>query len=128
MASRHGRDDRKGSPTGIAEVVRSVYPSREPEDVTAIRVFHWWRRAVSERIHRRARPVRLYAGILYVHTATSAWASELEYMKEQLLASVRKRAPEARVRGIHFRVGCTQAVRQGTKVGRFVYQHWLRPL
>lgn len=98
-------EDRKSSPTALGEVVRAVYPSREPEDVTAIRVFHWWRRAVSERIHRRARPVRLYAGILYVHTATSAWASELEYMKEQLLASVRKRAPEARVRGIHFRVG-----------------------
>ena len=30
--------------------------------------------------------------------------------------------------GIHFRVGCTQAVKQGAKVGRFVYQHWLRPL
>jgi len=99
------KDDRGGSPTTLGELVRTVYPSREPEDVTAIRVFHWWRRAVSERIYRRARPVRLYAGILWVHTATSAWASELEHMKEQLLASVCKRAPEARVRAIRFRVG-----------------------
>ena len=30
--------------------------------------------------------------------------------------------------GIHFRSGCVQGVRQGTKVGRFVILHYLRPL
>lgn len=89
----------------LAELVRAVYPSREPADAAAIRVFTWWRRAVPERVFMRARPVRLNQGVLWVHTATSAWASELEHLKEQLLASVQKHAPEARVRGLRFRVG-----------------------
>jgi hypothetical protein len=38
-------------------------------------------------------------------------------------------AVDARVfAGIHFRTGCVQGVRHGEKVGRFVIQHWLRPL
>lgn len=71
----------------------------------AIRVFHWWRRGVPERIYLRARPVRIHAGTLHVHTATSAWASELELMKESLLQSLQEHAPEARIRAIRFRVG-----------------------
>ena len=71
----------------------------------AIRVFHWWRRGIPERIYTRARPVRIHAGILHVHTATSAWASELELMKETLLRSLQQHAPEARIRAIRFRVG-----------------------
>ncbi|MET0343592.1 MAG: DUF721 domain-containing protein [Polyangiales bacterium] len=82
-----------------------MYPAREPDDITAIRVFHWWKRAVPERVYMRARPVRLRQGILHVNTATSAWAQELEYEKEHLLASLRENAPEARVRALRFRVG-----------------------
>ena len=89
----------------LSSLIRSVYPAREPDDITAIRVFHWWKRAVPERVYRRARPVRLRHGILHVHTATSAWASELEYEKEQLLASLRRHAPEARVRALRFSAG-----------------------
>jgi hypothetical protein len=106
---------RGGSPAALAELIRSVYPSREPDDVTAIRVFHWWRRAVPERVYTRARPVRIHNGTLHVHTATSAWASELEHWKEQLLASVRRHAPEARVRAIRFRVGPLPELPSGSR-------------
>ncbi len=104
--SKRGRD-RKGSstPRALSELVREVYPSREPDDVAAIRAFGWWRKAVPERVFLRARPVRMSAGILYVNTATTAWASELDHMKEQLLASVQNQAPSARVRELRFRVG-----------------------
>ena len=105
MAIRIRSKQRGGTPTTLGELVRAAYPSREPDEVAAVRVFHAWRRAVPERIYRRARPVRLHAGTLYVNTDTSAWASELEYMKEELLARVRTRAPEVRVRALRFRVG-----------------------
>lgn len=49
--------------------------------------------------------MRVHGNTLHVHTATSAWASELEAWKEQLLASIRRHAPEARIRAIRFRVG-----------------------
>lgn len=86
--------------------------------MTAIRVFHWWRRAVPERVYTRARPVRLHQGVLHVNTATSAWASELEHWKEKLVASVRRHAPEAKVRAIRFRVGPLPELPSGTRPER----------
>ena len=105
MGARTKKSDRGGAPEPLAQLVRGVYPSREPDDAAAIRVFGWWRRAVPERVFLRARPVKLSAGVLYVHTATSVWAADLDHLKEQLLASVQKQAPEANVRALRFRVG-----------------------
>jgi hypothetical protein len=96
---------RGGGPTPLSSLVHTVYPSREPEEAQAIRVFAWWRRAVPPRVFARARPVKLTQGVLIVHTATSAWAAELDHVREQLLASVQKHAPNARVRSLRFRVG-----------------------
>lgn len=98
-------DRRGGTPRPLSELLRAVYPGREPEDAAVIRVFSWWRKAVPARVFARARPVRLSHGILYVHTASPAWALELDYLKPQLLASVQKQAPEARVRELRFRTG-----------------------
>ncbi len=101
--SRKGRQG--GELEALSKLVRRVYPSQEPEHAAAIRAFAWWRRAVPERVFMRARPVKLVHGVLWVHTATSAWASELEHLKEQLLASAQKHAPDASVRTLRFRVG-----------------------
>jgi hypothetical protein len=103
--ARTRKERRGGDLALLSDLVREVYPSREPADAAAIRVFAWWRRAVPERVYMRARPTRLANGTLWVHTATSAWAAELTHLNEQLLASVQKRAPEAGVRTIRFRVG-----------------------
>jgi len=103
--SRKRDRTQQSTPRPIAELLREAYPSREPEDIAAIRAFAWWRKAVSERVFTRARPVKLANGVLYVNTATTAWASELEYMKEQLLATIHKQAPGVKVRELRFRVG-----------------------
>jgi hypothetical protein len=101
-----GREQKRGgAPKPLGELVHAVYPSREPDDAAAIRVFGWWRRSVPARVFARARPVRLSHGVLYVHTATPAWALELDHLKQQLLASVRKHAPQAHVKELRFRTG-----------------------
>jgi hypothetical protein len=106
---------RGGGPTPLSDLVHAVYPAREPEDAQAIRVFAWWRRAVPARVFARARPIKLSHGVLLVHTATSAWATELDYLSEQLLASVQKHAPNARVRALRFRVGTLPEAPVGTR-------------
>lgn len=106
---------RGGTPRPLADVLRAVYPSREPEEVAIIRVFSWWRRAVPARVYLRARPVRLSHGILYVHTASPAWALELDYMKPQLLAEVQKHAPEAKVKELRFRTGPLPELPSGSR-------------
>jgi hypothetical protein len=99
----------------LAALIRRAYPSREPDEVLAIRAFHGWRRAVSERIYRNARPVRLQSGTLTIHTATSAWSSELEFDKERLLRDLKRIAPEARVHTLRFRVGQLPDLNAGTR-------------
>lgn len=115
---RQQGQDRGGSPRALADLLRAVYPSREPEDAAAIRVFTWWRRAVPARVFARAQPVRLSHGILYVNTATPAWALELDYLKPQLLASVQKHAPEARIRELRFKMGPLPEVPKGSRPER----------
>jgi hypothetical protein len=115
---RQRKDNRGGAPRSVAQLLRAVYPSREPEDAAAIRVFSWWRRAVPVRVFARARPVRLSHGILYVNTASPAWALELDHLKEQLLASVQKQAPEARIRELRFRTGPLPDVKEGSRPDR----------
>ncbi|MFT3927274.1 MAG: DUF721 domain-containing protein [Myxococcales bacterium] len=114
--SRKGR--RATEPEALSQLVRQVYPSQEPEHAAAIRAFAWWRRAVPERVFMRARPVRLSNGVLWVHTATSAWASELEHLKEQLLASAQKHAVDASVKSLRFRVGPLPELPTGTRPER----------
>lgn len=111
-------DRRKGSPRPLSELLRAAYPSKEPEDVAAIRVFGWWRRAVPARVFARARPTRLSHGVLYVNTASPAWALELDHIKVQLLASVQKHAPDARVRELRFRTGPLPEIPAGTRPER----------
>jgi hypothetical protein len=115
MGGRSRERNRGRAPSAIGELMRAAYPSREPADVAAIRAFRWWRKAVPERVLRRARPVRLVRGVLYIHTATSAWAAELDMLKEELLASVREQAPEAGICDLRFRVGPLPELPKGTR-------------
>ena len=111
-------DGRGGSPRALAELIKAHYPGREPEDIAIIRILSWWRRAVPARVFARARPVRLSHGTLYVNTASPAWALELDHLKVQLLASVQKHAPDARVRELRFRNGPLPDVPQSTRPER----------
>jgi hypothetical protein len=89
----------------LRDVVMHVYPSKEPEDVRAIRAFSWWERAVPARVADNARPVRLERGVLWIHAATTVWANELDFLKDDLVARLRQVAPESRVRSMRIRVG-----------------------
>src|SRR5688572_18970909 len=99
------RKRRKAQPTPLGGVLSRVYPSREPEELEAIRVFGWWDRAVPPRVAKNARPVSLRGGILTVHAATSTWAADLDFLRPQLLTSVQRHAPSAKVTEIRIRVG-----------------------
>ncbi len=115
MSTRLQKKKRGGEPRALAELMSRAYPAREPDEAALIRAYSWWQKAVPERVVARARPVRLVHGTLVVHTATSAWALELDHLRETLLASVQKHAPFARVREIRFRVGPLPDVPQRTR-------------
>jgi hypothetical protein len=89
----------------VATLVARAYPAREPAEIAAMRAFAWWNKAVPPKIVKNARPVQLRRGVLTVHTSTSAWANTLQYEAEELLASIKRHAPEARIKKLVFRVG-----------------------
>jgi hypothetical protein len=89
----------------MVDVLKAAYPSKEPEDLQAIRAFYWWEKAVPKRVLENVRPVRYGRGILTVHAKNSVWASELTFLEPQILAALQKRAPEARVKKLVVRVG-----------------------
>ncbi|MBN1655122.1 MAG: DUF721 domain-containing protein [Deltaproteobacteria bacterium] len=77
-----------------------------------LRAFAWWRDIVTPRIFKNARPARLWRGVLTIHTSTSAWANLLQYDSESYLAEIIKRAPEAKIKAIRFRVGPVPPIQQ----------------
>ena len=70
-----------------------------------ITAFAWWYRAVPARVGRNARPARFADGVLTVHTRTTVWADQLQYLHDQLMASLKAHAPRIPIRELRFRVG-----------------------
>jgi hypothetical protein len=86
-------------------LVSRVYPSQSREELEAVRVFGAFMRALSPRVLRNARPVKLWRGTLLVHTSNGAWANSLQLESTGLLAKLKRVAPDARVRKLVFRAG-----------------------
>ena len=102
--SAHGKKPKDGL-TSLSRLIPEAYPSSEPADISALGAFGWWSHAVPERVAKNARPVRLQHGVLYVHTTTSAWAQELSFLREQIVAAIRAHAPQAGVTDMRAKVG-----------------------
>jgi hypothetical protein len=82
-----------------------VYPAQSREELDAIRAFGAFMRALSPRVLRNARPVKLSRGTLFVNTSNSAWANTLTLECTALLAKVKRTSPGLRVSRLVFRAG-----------------------
>lgn len=89
----------------LSALVAKVYPGRGREDIEAVQAFGAFMRALSQRVLRNARPVKLTRGTLLVHTANSAWANSLQLESEGVLAKIKRVSPNVRVRKLVFRSG-----------------------
>jgi len=97
---------RRRSPlVGLSELIPKVYPSSEPEEARAQRVFNAYCRSVSERVLENARPVRFQEGVLMVNTSTSTWANALSLESVQIIAETRRRSRGVKIAKIVFRAG-----------------------
>lgn len=96
---------KRGFLVGLSELIPKIYPSSEPEEAKALRVFAAYCRSVSERVLDNARPVRFQDSVLFVHTSTSTWANALSLESTEILADTRRRARGVKVARIVFRTG-----------------------
>lgn len=72
-----------------------------------------WEEAVGSRVARRAQPLRLERGVLYVRVANAAWSNELSLLADDILAQLKERGMA--VESLRFSVGPisrAQATRQ----------------
>lgn len=90
---------------GLGNLIAKVYPGRSAEDQAMLLTQAHWGRAVPPAVARNAMPVRLYHGVLTIHTATAAWANTLQFEAEALLAKLKARGPANPVKRLDFRVG-----------------------
>ena len=89
----------------LSALVARVYPGRSREDIEAVQAFGTFMRALSPRVLRNARPVKLFRGTLIVHTSNSAWANSLQLESVAVLAKLKRVTPSIRVRKLVFRSG-----------------------
>jgi hypothetical protein len=89
----------------LSSLVAKVYPGRSREDLEAVQAFGAFMRALSQRVLRNARPVKLFRGTLTIHTSNSAWANSLQLESVGVLAKLKRVTPGVRVSRLVFRAG-----------------------
>lgn len=79
-------------PQTVATLIASVSDLRPPKAQASAPVpAAIWEMCVGSRIARRARPVKLERGVLFVRTATATWANELSMLSDTIVGALRER-------------------------------------
>jgi|GEM_PF-1606131 len=71
----------------------------------ACRLLSLWGKIVDERVGRQTEAIKIRNRVLYVSTATSAWAQELSYLKAEIIKKFNAEARKEAIRDIKFRAG-----------------------
>lgn len=71
----------------------------------ALGVWPAWEQAVGPQVARRARPVAMRDGVLYVNVAHPVWLQELQPMREALLHRIQKSSGSSVVKELRLKVG-----------------------
>ena len=64
-----------------------------------------WQAAAGDSLARYSRPGRLQRGILEITVTSSTMMQELCFQKQHILAQLQAKLPDAKIRGLRFRVG-----------------------
>ncbi len=93
-------------PKKIADVLAQLITARGYGRIQADADFAAaWRQAAGETIARYTRPGRLHRGRLEITVGNSTIVQELTFQKQRILAQLQTQLPDARIRGIRFRIG-----------------------
>jgi len=83
-----------GEPKPIGELIDQLVTQREWKDGLAEgEIFVRWREVVGEEIASKSEPIEIKDEKLYIQCTSTAWATQLNLVKNQLLESIQKVAP-----------------------------------
>ncbi|MFH0887442.1 MAG: DUF721 domain-containing protein [bacterium] len=63
-----------------------------------------WDIVLSENIRKNAQPAKVREGVLFVDTATAAWANELNFLKTEIIDKINNHMGESVIKDIFFKV------------------------
>lgn len=99
------RDGPRGGPERIDEVLAPFLRKHGLErEVEGQRALERWAEVVGDEIARVTRPTGLARGVLYVEVRSSAWMSELNLVRHEILARLNAGEGGGRVERILFRL------------------------
>lgn len=76
----------------------------DPALALEARVRSAWPGVAGETVARRARPLRIEGTTLWIEVASHAWAQELSFLREDLMARLCERVGEGAITEIRFQV------------------------
>jgi predicted nucleic acid-binding Zn ribbon protein len=93
-------------PKKIADVVAQLITARGYGRLQAMAdIESAWQSAAGEALARFTRAGRLQRGVLEITVSNSTMIQELGFQKQQILASLQAKLPDAKIRGLRFRIG-----------------------
>jgi len=96
----------KGGPTPLGEELAAFLRKHGLEDeVEAQSVVARWDEVVGPKISEAAQAVGVAQGVLFVEVRSSAWITELNFMRRELIARLNAGRTKGRIERIVFRLG-----------------------
>jgi len=92
-----------GDPTLISDVLTNLVSDRQWESGLAEgNLFAQWEKIVGSDIATHTNPISIFDGILLIQCSSTAWATQLQSVHDQLLATISSSAPGALVESLRF--------------------------
>jgi predicted nucleic acid-binding Zn ribbon protein len=92
-----------GDPTLISDVLTNLVSDRQWESGLAEgNLFAQWERIVGSDIATHTTPISILDGILLIQCSSTAWATQLQSVHDQLVATISSSAPGALVESLRF--------------------------
>ena len=92
-----------GDPTLISDVLENLVTHRQWESGLAEgNLFVQWENIVGSDVATHTTPISIYDGALLIQCSSTAWATQLQAVQDQLLATIAASAPGALVESLRF--------------------------
>ena len=97
------RSSTPGDPTLISDVLTNLVSDRQWESGLAEgNLFAQWEKIVGSDIATHATPISILDGVLLIQCSSTAWATQLQSVHDQLVATISSSAPGAHVESLRY--------------------------
>jgi predicted nucleic acid-binding Zn ribbon protein len=97
------RSSTPGDPTLISDVLTNLVSDRQWESGLAEgNLFAQWEKIVGSDIATHTTPISILEGVLLIQCSSTAWATQLQSVHDQLVATISSSAPGALVESLRF--------------------------